>query len=134
MAVIKIVPFPGPKGDSFTTGLSVNNPISGTTYSEPYNLQLSDSNTFFNLEDGTQQYFRVPADSTINFTVGTKISFNVINSGLYVYANNEVTSIYATGQSGSDWWFINNPSTGVFTLTKIATNKWILDGQGLLQD
>lgn len=87
------------------------------------NLLLTDAGKWISATNATESRIRIPADTTVNFPIGTVINVSMDGTGL-------VHFIKGTGvifQSEKDSVCINT-QYGVATLVKRAVNKWRLFG------
>jgi hypothetical protein len=93
------------------------------------------------------QYIRVPTNANVPFEVGTVITIiadDIPNNNSYIQVeadNWNTTKIAGVGFSSSntaDWWRLNNTTnlakTGVYTLMKVDTDRWILSGTDLQEN
>jgi hypothetical protein len=111
-----------------------------------------DTDIWLDLNDiGTQVYFDghsggyscwvyVPASYDVDFPIGSAITLVVgYNDGSYVYVNtdgNSDVTIMANGFNATinnnSWWRIaGDGNTGVYTLLKVDTDRWVLSGPNI---
>lgn len=111
--------------DEFTNLQSVYSPVvfpvQTSTGISAGQFQLTDINNLFILNNSLSAGVQLPADSTLNFTIGTSIAF-VRTNGLVTFSGESGVTILAT--PGTDLRAIGSFATA----TKYAANSWVIAG------
>lgn len=100
-----------------------------------YTLQLSDAGGGVLIYDAS---VRIPADSEVDFAIGTIITIIVGSDDVAVRptsaASDGVITVRLAGTQGSfsEYWVI--PEYNVASLIKVAANEWLLSGPGIFDD
>lgn len=90
---------------------------------------------------GNQSIY-VPVNADVPFEIGTVITIiadDLYDNGnsIYIYSNNgfrqpEITGVGTNSDSPADWYVLNsntnNNKTGIYTLMKVDTDRWVLSG------
>jgi len=126
MTVIKIVPFPGPSGNSDGYINQVIITSLGSTVG-----QLTHAGKQLYLKSGGQSTFMVPTHAAVAFPIGTQITFvtDATSRWLFNRVSPGTTTVVGEGggYNGSNVNFLV-PSNSRATLLKIESNRWILSG------
>jgi hypothetical protein len=97
-------------------------PYSVSSQSVDYTLVLADASSVLYLTGSTAKSFTIPPNSSVAFAVGTVITFYQDGTGaLTLVAGSGVTI-------RSEYGLILNTQYSVATITKIASDTWILGG------
>jgi hypothetical protein len=126
MAVIKIVPFPGPRGnpDGYINQVII------TSLNQTVG-QLSHAGKHLYLKSGGQSTFMIPTDAAVPFAIGTQITFitDATSRWLFNRVSTGTTTVVGegAGYNASNANFVL-PSNARATLLKIEANRWILSG------
>lgn len=124
--------------------------IEGTLHgSSSLYLRLDHAGQFIrvNFWNGNQSIY-VPTNADVPFEIGTVITIiaddvNGNNSRIYLYSdggyqNPEITGVGHNSNSIPDWWELNNTDnngkTGLYTLMKVDTDRWVLTGPDLQEN
>jgi hypothetical protein len=126
MAVIKIVPFPGPSGNSD----GYINQVIITSLSSTVG-QLTHAGKQLYLKSGGQSTFMIPTHAAVAFPIGTQIKFvtNATSQWLFNRVSTGTTTLVGEGAgfNASNVNFLL-PSNSQATLLKIELDRWILSG------
>lgn len=121
--------------------------IEGTLHgSNSLTLRLEHAGTFIrvNFYNGNQTIY-VPTNADVPFEIGTVITIiadEVFGNSdrIYIYSGDgyqqpEIIGVGYNSDSPPDWWILNNNTnnnkTGIYTLMKIDTDRWVLAGPDL---
>jgi len=122
-------------GDTLNPVFSTATRLRGTTlYAPKYitdtlnltngrNLVLADAGRWLSSVKGTEARIRVPADTTVNFPVGTVINVSMDGAGLVHFTKG--TGVFFLSEKDS---VCINTKWGVATLVKRASNRWRIFG------
>lgn len=109
--------------DEFSSLQSVYAPVvfNVQTRSTTPSLQLIDLNRLFVFTNTSNISVQIPADSSVNFTIGSSIAFARTNAGVSFSGASGVTVLATPG--------VNLRAAGSFaTAVKYAANSWIIAG------
>jgi hypothetical protein len=129
---------------------SIPQNIEGTLHgSSSLYLRLDHAGQFIrvNFWNGNQSIY-VPTNSDVPFEIGTVITIiaddvNGNNCRIYIYSdggyrNPEITGVGFQSSNPADWWELNNTTnegkTGIYTLMKVDTDRWVLAGPDLQEN
>jgi len=104
-------------------------PITVNSQSAAYPIVLTDAGKFIlhPTADNNARTFTIPAEASINFAVGTAITFvNQINT-ITIAITTDTMTLAGAGTTGSRTLAAN----GIATAMKIASAAWIISGVGL---
>ena len=112
-----------------------------TTY---LNFEHNGKFIYFNGNQGSSTV-RVPQNSDTKLPIGFTVSLVIDNfdgSSVYVNTSNDTSNglhVSAVGfsqtYSNNNWWRLGNDgNTGIYTLMKVDTNRWVLSGPSILDD
>lgn len=109
-------------------------------------LRLDHAGQFIrvNFYNGNQSIY-VPLNEDVPFEIGTVITIiadDINNNGnrIYIYSDGgyrqpEITGVGYQSSNPPDWWELNNNAnnnkTGIYTLMKVDTDRWVLAGPDL---
>jgi hypothetical protein len=99
------------------------------TRSAAYTLTLSDSGKqiFHPASDNNARTFTIPANSSVNFPIGTEVTFiNMVNTVTIAITSDTLTQA-GTGSAGSR----TLAAYGWARAVKINSTEWLIDGVGL---
>ena len=121
--------------EQVTTALAVTGgtmsgvPITVNSQSAAYPIVLTDAGKFLlhPTADNNPRTFTIPAEGSINFAIGTCITFvNQINT-LSIAITTDAMTLAGAGTTGTRTLAAN----GIATAMKIASAAWIISGVGL---
>lgn len=95
-----------------------------------YTLVLTDSGKtiFHPAADANDRTFTIPAESSVNYAVGTVVTFiNLSANDLTIAITNDTMYLAGPGTTGSR----TLAEYGVATAVKVASTTWIISGNGL---
>ena len=112
-----------------TGGTMIGVPITVNSQSAAYPIVATDAGKFLlhPTADNNARTFTLPAEASINFSVGTVITFvNQINT-LTIAITSDTMTLAGAGTTGSR----TLAASGIATVLKIASAAWIISGTGL---
>lgn len=104
--------------------------VQQNSQSANYNIQLSDAgkHLYHPSSDTTPRTFTIPASGSVDFPLGTAITFvNGNGAGTLTIACNDTMRQAGTGTTGSRTLAAN----GIATAMKITSSSWLINGTGL---
>jgi hypothetical protein len=111
----------GPTGPAPSTAVDIRS-RTGTTYT----LVLADANRLLNFTNSSGCTITVPNNSSVAFPVGTVIA--LVQSGAGTVNVARASGVTVNGASSGTTSLVNARYRSAATLTKTATNTWLLSG------
>jgi hypothetical protein len=113
---------PGPTGPTGPAGVDAPALIGFVQQtSTAYTLQLSDKDKCVELNNASPISLTIPAESSVNFPIGSTITILQTGSGQVTVTGPSVTFNYTPGNKTRAQW-------SMATLTKRASNVWVMNG------
>ena len=121
---------------SGVSGGSEHQPYFGGVYtiedtsSMTHQPTLLQAGGYFRMVGTATQTFEIPADSTVNFPVGTRfyVRNGTTGSGTDVQVTRETTAVSIFGPGGTQATWTTTAYGDVAELVKVAANKWEISG------
>jgi hypothetical protein len=96
----------------------------------PTTLALTDAGKHYYTNDGSVTTITIPASSSVDFNIGTAITFVVSGTGsLNIQPDSSVT-LYLAGNTVASSRVVD--SYGMATLIKVETDVWFINGAGVI--